>query len=125
VDPVDGKTRNILLTLGDVINDINNKMNFQPNVLYVVQRLPRIKEKETSFVETFDSNSEEWKSANIEDLQKFLLKKTPEIIIDKTAILDHFIDFDESFTINVDIPKKVESNDEQPKKKSRKRFWIF
>lgn len=126
IDPED-KARKALLTLEALIRDINKKMNPAINVLYVQQNLPKTAEKrdeENSAAQSMELSVGKWKAVGVEELKQLPIGEKFDIVIDKTAVLEHYIDFSASFTINVDIDKKTESSKSE-KEPRHKLLWIF
>lgn len=126
INPED-KVRKAPLTLEALIGDINKKMNPVVNVLYVQQNLPRTAEKrdeENSAAQSVELSVGKWKAVDVGELKQLPLGEKFDIVIDKTAVLEHYIDFSASFTINVDIDKKTESSKSE-KEPWHKWFWIF
>lgn len=122
IDPKD--KRKAPLTLEALIGDINKKMNPVVNVLYVQQNLPRTAEKreaEKSAALSVELSVDKWKAVDVGELKQLPSGEKFEVVIEQTAILEHYIDFDGSFAVNVDISKKP--NRTQPEKKPRRK-WL-
>ena len=126
VDPND-KAQKALLTIGTLIGRINKSMSPPANVLYVQQTLPKIKDKkeqDRSAAQSASVSIGKWQSMEAGELDKLPSGEQFEILVEKTPALNHFIEFKDSFVINVDVTKKAVPN--QPGKKLRRKWlWIF
>lgn len=124
VDPRDKSVRTAV-TLGSVIAGINKKINPETNVLYVQQSFPQSKQKkeqEESAAQSIGLSAGKWSALEAGELALFPSGDQLEFIIERTATLDNYIDFNSSFAVSVDINKENSPSQNQSSNKGKKRF---
>jgi hypothetical protein len=115
------------LTPEALIAKLNKQMNPKANVLYVQQSLPRVKDKkeeDKAAALSAPVSAGRWKSLEAEELTQLPSGESHEVSVKALPVLDHYIDFNASFNINIDDSKEPEKKPPDNKKK-RKRFFIF
>ncbi len=126
VDPND-KAQKALLTIDTLIGRINKSMSPSANVIYVQQTLPKFKnkkEKDGPAARSANESVGKWQSMEAGELDKLPSGEQFEILVEKTPALNHYIEFKDSFVINVDVAKKTVPD--QPREKPRHKWlWIF
>ncbi|OGN03833.1 MAG: hypothetical protein A2655_01055 [Candidatus Yanofskybacteria bacterium RIFCSPHIGHO2_01_FULL_43_42] len=126
VDPND-KAQKSLLTLDVLIERINKSTSPPANVLYVQQTLPKLKDKKEQdrlATQSAGVSAGKWQSMEAGELSNLPSGSQFEILVEKAPALEHYIEFEESFVIKVEIVE--EPGPVQPEKKSRRKwFWIF
>ena len=128
-DKQDGAVTNIA-SPEHMLKELNTALNRQTNVLYVQQIMPNTKiERENNRALAKSSTKPPWKWNSLEsgELNQLPLKENLEVVLNISSPLDHFIDFDASFSIWVESKEKLakSSADKDQKKKNRKWFFLF
>ena len=113
---VDKSAPKELASLRDVIGAINESSARRQNVLYVQQIMPLTKAEREAAEEAAKSTVQpDW---NWTELDQSALRRLPgesnqEVVLTITLELGHFIDFDRTFTISVNVFEKDEQNSEE------------
>ena len=112
-------------TLGAFIERLKKEIDPRTNVLYVQESIPKMKEAgEKPAASSAQTSVGKWKTLDAEDAKQILPKEKFDISVQTLPVLEHYIELDISFTINVDLSdKKAETKSE--KKPRRKWFIIF
>jgi hypothetical protein len=112
-----------ITSIGDIIKQLNQSMNYKTNVLYVQQIMPRPKaEEEIDIANTKTSVKPAWKWTDIgeNDLKQLPRNNKNEVVLTLSPPLDDFIDLNLSFELQVEL-KKDETESEN---KTKRKKWL-
>lgn len=116
-------------SLEDVIRLINESANRKTNILYVQQVMPLAKDKrETNEASAKLSVKPDWSWVELGqgDLRRLPQPREEEIVLMTTPELDHFIIFDKTFTISVQLGEDdLKPAEKNTADKPKKRNWFF
>lgn len=115
-------------SLENYIRELNLTMNRATNVLYVQQIMPRSKgdkENNRALAKASSRPSGNWSDIGAGELNQLPSIENLDVVLNTTPPLEHFIDFDASFDININVKPKTEPASLPGKKKGRKWFFLF
>lgn len=124
-----------IVTIEDLIEDINKSANLKPNVLYIQQVMPLAKDKrETAESSAKSSTPPAWSWVELDQGSLLRLPNgvKEEITLNVSPALDHYIDFDATFNVSVQLDKdaakqagKKKTDESAEKTKNKKWFFLY
>lgn len=109
------------------IGELSRAMNRQNNVLYVQQIMPKSKsdrENDKTLAKSSTKPGLQWNDLSDGDIRQLPAKNNFEVSLSITPVLDDFIDFDATFSIQVQTKDKQGSSNPDKTKKKR-HFWFL
>ncbi len=111
-----------------ILEELRDAINRSANILYIQQTMPKTKtdrDSNSSKAKSATKPTRQWSDLEAGDFSEFP-KGNYEVTLTTSSALDHYIDFEASFKIEVE-PKEKTSKPapKQSKNKSRKWFFLF
>ncbi len=109
------------------ISEVSKVMNRQNNILYVQQLMVKSKndqEGDKAIAKSSAKTPLQWGDLSDSDIRQLPAKDNLEVVFSTTPPLDHFIDFDATFSISVNAKEKSKSADSN-KTKNKRHFWLL